>query len=551
MPENHKNIGRNEPCPCGSGNKFKKCHGKPQNVFSPQSNPVIDAEIIKQFQQINAADIQRTQQQGLGRPIISTLFNGYRFVAVGSQMYWNKQEKWQSFVDFLYYYIRTLFGQEWANVELKKSHDSRHALLIWNTIICEEQKKYYSADQTTYCTPVNGAMHAFLTLAYNLYLVAHNIHLVQGTKLHDRLIERLKDSDTFYPAFYETMVVAAFVKAGFKVILENEGDITCQHAEFIAESKKTGTKYSVEAKSRQPGKEHTVIRNQLYNALKKDLPHKRVVFIDLNIPENMTGDGRVKWLDDVLGQIRKGEQSFTVDGNPAPEAYVFVTNYPFLYNLESYQYPPAVVAEGYKIPDFKIDSAFRDLREALDSRDRHIDMLNLLKAMKEYDVIPLTFDGNIPEYAFGDISTPRLIVGQKYMVPDSDGREVEAELVDCTVMETEKRVYCIHRLVSGNTITCAYDLSDIEYQAFKRHPDTYFGVYKKHRNEAKDALDLYDFFYQTYKHSSKDKLLSFLKDHPDIKTFQSMTQQELAKAYCEITACVAFREAGGLNKENH
>jgi preprotein translocase subunit SecA len=23
-----KDIGRNEPCPCGSGKKFKKCHGK-------------------------------------------------------------------------------------------------------------------------------------------------------------------------------------------------------------------------------------------------------------------------------------------------------------------------------------------------------------------------------------------------------------------------------------------------------------------------------------------------------------------------------------------
>lgn len=23
-----KKVGRNEPCPCGSGKKFKKCHGK-------------------------------------------------------------------------------------------------------------------------------------------------------------------------------------------------------------------------------------------------------------------------------------------------------------------------------------------------------------------------------------------------------------------------------------------------------------------------------------------------------------------------------------------
>ncbi len=23
-----KKVGRNEPCPCGSGKKFKQCHGK-------------------------------------------------------------------------------------------------------------------------------------------------------------------------------------------------------------------------------------------------------------------------------------------------------------------------------------------------------------------------------------------------------------------------------------------------------------------------------------------------------------------------------------------
>ena len=25
-----KDVGRNDPCPCGSGQKFKKCHGAPR-----------------------------------------------------------------------------------------------------------------------------------------------------------------------------------------------------------------------------------------------------------------------------------------------------------------------------------------------------------------------------------------------------------------------------------------------------------------------------------------------------------------------------------------
>ena len=28
LPEEYKGVGRNEKCPCGSGLKFKKCHGK-------------------------------------------------------------------------------------------------------------------------------------------------------------------------------------------------------------------------------------------------------------------------------------------------------------------------------------------------------------------------------------------------------------------------------------------------------------------------------------------------------------------------------------------
>jgi preprotein translocase subunit SecA len=27
LSEQFENVGRNEPCPCGSGKKYKKCHG--------------------------------------------------------------------------------------------------------------------------------------------------------------------------------------------------------------------------------------------------------------------------------------------------------------------------------------------------------------------------------------------------------------------------------------------------------------------------------------------------------------------------------------------
>jgi uncharacterized protein YecA (UPF0149 family) len=29
---NPNKVGRNEPCPCGSGKKFKQCHGSPDRL---------------------------------------------------------------------------------------------------------------------------------------------------------------------------------------------------------------------------------------------------------------------------------------------------------------------------------------------------------------------------------------------------------------------------------------------------------------------------------------------------------------------------------------
>jgi preprotein translocase subunit SecA len=28
IPAQHARVGRNDPCPCGSGKKYKQCHGK-------------------------------------------------------------------------------------------------------------------------------------------------------------------------------------------------------------------------------------------------------------------------------------------------------------------------------------------------------------------------------------------------------------------------------------------------------------------------------------------------------------------------------------------
>ncbi|MBN1806692.1 MAG: SEC-C domain-containing protein [Sedimentisphaerales bacterium] len=526
-----KIVGRNELCPCGSGRKYKKCHGNTNGISTTASFPFNHADIKQKLKQIEAKDIQRTQQQGLGRSIISTVFKGYRFVAVGSRFYYSKT--WETFHDFLAEYIKLLFGKEWGSSEQKKTLENRHPILRWTHTISTYRKKILDENNgNIISSPMTGAVFAYLTLAYNLYLIAHNIQLVHGKGLHARLIERLKNKDSFYPAFYETMVAASFIKAGFQIELENENDSSSDHAEFTATSPKTKKKYSVEAKHRQANKGHTGISRQIYNALKKDLLHERVVFINLNMQINQVNNGKLGWLDNVIGEMRQLENS-ELDGKPAPQAYIFVTNHPFLYNLDSFEFPPAAVAEGFKIPDFKLDTAFSNLREALKSREKHIDMLDLMQAMREYDQIPQTFDGEIPEYAFGEIKEPRLKIGNKYLVPGSSGQEVAGILEDAVVMENEKKVFGLYRLENGQQIMATCPLFDKEFKAFKQYPDTFFGVYKKHRNETRDPLELFDFFYGVYRRSSKDKLLEFLKGHPQLEKLQKETQEELAMIYCE------------------
>src|SRR5262249_848533 len=100
--------GRNDPCPCGSGKKYKKCHGE---TGVPSRNPGTKTDIASVLDQAFAHEKQREKQQGMGRPIISARVGERRFVAVGSEIF--ASEKWKTFHDFLISYLQIVFGPEW------------------------------------------------------------------------------------------------------------------------------------------------------------------------------------------------------------------------------------------------------------------------------------------------------------------------------------------------------------------------------------------------------------------------------------------------------
>src|SRR6185369_17055424 len=193
-------IGRNDPCFCGNGRKFKHCHGGPQyalpNLIAKEKLTRNLAEEGRQLlERHKAQELQRQKQQGLGRPIISTEFKGYRFVAVGNKVHYGK---WKSFADFLSNYIKTAFGSAWGNSEIAKPLEERHPVMKWYDKICHLQAKYAKGPGELFETPMTGAVSAYNRLAYNLYLIAHN-----GKDIQTKLIQRLTNKDNFQGAFFE------------------------------------------------------------------------------------------------------------------------------------------------------------------------------------------------------------------------------------------------------------------------------------------------------------------------------------------------------------
>ena len=481
------------------------------------------------FRTVEAQRVQRERQQGLGRQIISAEVNGTRFVATKNRVYHSRN--WKTFHDFLTEYIRTVFGSEWGNAGLKKPLAERHPILRWYHHLCLHQQKFVTSPGEVHTAPMTGAAAAYLGLAYDLYCLEHN------AELQEILIARLKNADGFPGARYEAFVAAAMIRAGFDLEFENEQDGSSTHCEFTATSKITGRKFSVEAKHREPEEVSDTatgrfkMGKRLHRALRKRANHDRVVFVDINLPDVATDLEIPAFLARALGHLRRFEGR-PMNGVPLPPAYLFITNFPFHHDLEGSAYRSSVMAEGFQIPDFKNDSQLRDLRHALEAREAHADMHRLVASIREHTRVPSTFDGEIPEFAFGKAGR-RLVIGQPYLVKDMEGVERFAKLTAATVIEVEKAACCAFAFDKGESIMVNVPMSDSELQAYKQYSDTFFGVLTSAPQALKSPLELYDFLFAAYKQTPKERLLEFMAGASDLEHLKTLSQKELASIYCE------------------
>ena len=202
---------------------------------------------------------------------------------------------------------------------------------------------------------------------------------------------------------------------------------------------------------RGPNKKSADVGNQLYDALKKKAEHTRVIFIEVNMPDDCNDTKAVETLTETLKSIRSREEKLTIEGQPAPPAYVIATNNPHQYSLNSPSHT-AVLAEGFKIPDFKLGYRYASLREMLNNREKHIEIFSLMKSL-EHSQIPATFDGDNPDLAFGNVEG-RLKVGKRYSITDGHGGEVIGELQEAVVVESRKVAWGIYKLGRRPTNPC-------------------------------------------------------------------------------------------------
>jgi hypothetical protein len=489
-----------------------------------------------------AHELQRQKQQGLGREIISTEASGTRFVAINNKIAYGKN--WKTFTDFLFDYIRDVVGKEWGQNQIEnKSDEERHILISWYQKLCLLQKSYVKEPGQIYSMPMVGVALAYLGLAYDLYCLEHN-----GV-LQKALLERLKNSDeNFYGVRYEIAVAAIMIRAGFELEFEAETDRRTSHCEFTAISSKTGKAFSVECKRLESSPGDGIVNlkalgKRFSGALKKHANHLRIVFIDLNFPyDPKVHSDYPKAMDLAIDHIRKFEFN-TANGGNLPPAFVFLTNAPYTHHLYDEGIAYAVITDGFKLSEYKTNKAYTSLREAINDREKYSDIHHLLESIEKYKTIPTTFDGELPEFSLNpELQKNRLIIGNKYLVPDDSGKDVEALLMQGLVMENTCEAFCYYQTQKGSTILVKCPLSAEEMVAYRRSPETFFGVIDNNRKEAHTVLELYDFFYEAYKKTSKEILLNFFKDSLDYLELCQLPQNDLASIYAERCAYIAFSE---------
>lgn len=529
-------IGRNKPCPCDSGKKYKHCHGRPGPTL------VTDSRLIHFLNQARAGheakERIRQNQQGRGKPIIALKADDHQIVAVGKKAMFSK--KWNTFIDFLGDYLMDKLTPAWANEEIAKPLAERHTVLKWYDELCRQQRKAFTKPGEPIEMDATGVLICYYGLAYALYLLEHNV------ELQSRMIARLKDRSNFQGAYYELVIARVLISAGFELTLEDEVDRSSKHCEFAAVSKDTNQKYWIEAKMRsvagllgknekdgapekKADKSLSKLATHLHDALQKPADDQRMIFIDINTSMSIDTDdeNRPPFVDAVNRRLLKYEKEQLEVGKTA---YVFVTNMTFHRELSS---PPQMICipGSVGIPDFN-RSGHMKLSEIYRRDQKHSDALRIGESMSKLLKFPTTFDGSMPGTTLKG-EKPPVQIGETYNFEAAgpDGSDLIGEVTEAIVDEMAKESIVAIWTPDGQAIILKDPMTEGQLNDYRANKDAYFGRIKHVPKQIETPYDLFRFFIEGQKDITRERLLEQLKMSEEQASGTS--NEDLLIEYCE------------------
>lgn len=526
-------IGRNQPCPCGrvksngSRIKYKYCCAGVNESSQVASTKSFGKTVLEQLKQYEASEFIRKRQQGLGKPIIGDGNGEHQLIAVKNKLYLGKGKV---FPDFLQFYIRDVLGAEWENAELSKPLENRHPIMQWYAVYCAQKSMHMSEEKKVYSLPNTGVMACYMMLAYNLYLISHNV------ELENRLVNRLKNIENFQGAYYELMVASILIRAGFTLDLIDESNRGSKNCEFTAKSMSTGKTYWIEAKmkavtgllgkteisgSKDPNPLSKLIKH-LSKAMAKPATNERMIFIDLNADITVEDTH-----DFILPAIKSMKRYSETNMPPGEKAYIFLTSPTFHRHLNA-DAEFFGMAYGLGIPDFDLNRPM-SISERYRWEKRHADAMSVMDSFNRYLVIPTTFDGSMSSEKLGLQNS--VGVGSAYAFDGPHGR-VYGTVISVRFSEADKKTFIKIATPSSQIIVHEIEMTEDQLNDYRNQKMSYPGGIERGSRDSNSPMDLLHSLLDGFKDIPRQDILDWLGDNRDKKALGAMSDEDLLIEYC-------------------
>ena len=86
-------------------------------------------------------------------------------------------------------------------------------------------------------------------------------------------------------------------------------------------------------------------------------------------------------------------------------------------------------------------------------------------------------------------------------------------------------------------------LTDAEISAYRHHPETFFGEYRRVTKNTNDPLSLFEFFHDSYKNTPRERLIELMKSAPDVDELTKLPNDELLLVFCDRNVGAAYAQA--------